>query len=90
LISQYKLLADYCANYHFTPADLERWSGAILILQADDDELIQRLAREPLTAFYPQAQVHTFHNANHIPLITKREEYINVVKQFLRQRQRVS
>jgi len=66
LISQYKLLADYCASYHFAPADLERWPGAILILQADDDELIQRLAREPLTAFYPQAQVHTFHNANHL------------------------
>ncbi len=83
LISQYKLLADYCANYHFTPADLERWPGAILILQADDDELIHRLAREPLTAFYPQAQVHTFHNANHIPPITKQDEYINVIKQFL-------
>jgi pimeloyl-ACP methyl ester carboxylesterase len=89
LISQYKLLADYCASYHFAPADLEHWPGAILILQADDDELIQRLAREPLTAFHPQAQVHTFHNANHIPLITKRDEYINVVKQFLREMQRV-
>jgi len=90
LISQYRLLADYCANYHFTPADLEHWPGAILILQADDDELIRRLAREPLTTFYPQAQVHTFHNANHIPLITRQDEYIKVVKQFLRETQHVS
>jgi len=59
LISQYKLLADYCANYHFAPADLEHWPGAILILQADDDELFAdrlrrcpRLARQILAPYY--------------------------------------
>ncbi len=87
LVSQFKLLADYCDNYRFTPDDLAHWAGAILILQADDDELIQRLARVPLPAFYPQARVYTFHEANHIPLITKRDEYIDVVRRVLHERQ---
>jgi pimeloyl-ACP methyl ester carboxylesterase len=55
-------------------------------MHSDDDELIQRLAPAAMPVFYPQAKVHTFHKANHIPLITRRDEYIEVVKQFLRER----
>ncbi len=83
LLCQYKLLADYCANYQFAADDLANWPGSILILQADDDELIRRLARTPLTAFYPQARVYMLHQAGHVLLITRRQEYIDVVKLFL-------
>jgi pimeloyl-ACP methyl ester carboxylesterase len=83
LICQYRLLQDYCAHYDFAPADLASWPGSVLILSAEDDELIRRLAPEPLSTFYPQPRIHSFEDAGHIPLITKREEYIAVVRQFL-------
>lgn len=85
LVSQYRLLTDYYENYRFTPDDLAGWPGAILILRADDDTLIRRLAPVPLTTYYPQASVRTFHNANHLAMITKQDEFIAAVKQFLAQ-----
>ncbi|MDQ2714906.1 MAG: alpha/beta hydrolase [Chloroflexota bacterium] len=87
LISQYKLLVDYCEHYHFAPEDLAHWTGAILILAADDDQIVQRIAPGSLARYYPNASTHIFHEAGHSPLLTKRQEYIEVVQEFLRANQ---
>lgn len=87
LISQYKLLVDYCEHYHFTPEDLAQWTGPILILAADNDEIVQRIAPGSLARYYPRASTHIFHEAGHSPPLTKRQEYIEVVQEFLRANQ---
>ncbi len=88
LISSYRASEDYCEHYHFTPGDLANWPGAVLILGSDVDEALQRYKPYsiPLTTLYPQAQVHIFHGAGHVPPLTRREEYIQVIQQFLTER----
>jgi pimeloyl-ACP methyl ester carboxylesterase len=50
----------------------------------DNDSIIKAPERAALKALYPQAQVHTFIGAGHGASIIKREEYLSVVKAFLR------
>lgn len=85
LINSYRNSEDYCEHYHFTPEDLANWPGAVLILGSEADEALQRYRPHaiPLTALYPQAQVHIFHGAGHVPPFTRREEYIQVIQHFL-------
>ncbi len=84
LISTYEALLDYAENYHFTAADLDGWSGAMLILESDDDATFDEAARASVRALYPRAQTYTFHGAGHSPGTTQRELYFRVVKDFLR------
>jgi pimeloyl-ACP methyl ester carboxylesterase len=88
LINSYRNSEDYSEHYHFTPQDLAHWPGAVLILGSDADEALQRYRPHaiPLTTLYPQAQVHLFHGAGHVPPFTRREEYIEVLQRFLAQR----
>ncbi len=85
MVSNYQVSIDYCEHYHFTPEDLANWPGAVLILKADTDEALKRYREYTvaLTTLYPQAQVHVFHGAGHVPPITMREEYIQVLQRFL-------
>ena len=75
---------DFDQNYMFTPDDLAKWPGRILILESGDDPLAQAQAREALKALYPQARVHTFYGTGHAASIVKPEEYVSVIKDFLR------
>jgi pimeloyl-ACP methyl ester carboxylesterase len=88
LINSYRNSEDYSEHYHFTPQDLAHWPGTVLILGSDADEALQRYRPHaiPLTTLYPQAQVHLFHGAGHVPPLTRREEYIEVLQRFLAQR----
>jgi pimeloyl-ACP methyl ester carboxylesterase len=70
-------------TYTFSENDLNNWHGRILILESDDDPAFKELEREALKALYPQAYVHTFHNAGHTPGYTGPEEYISVLENFL-------
>lgn len=56
-----------------------------MILGSEADEALQRYRPHaiPLTTLYPQAQVHIFHGAGHVPPFTRREEYIQVIQHFL-------
>lgn len=84
-ICQYELLLDYTQNYHFSAADLAGWPGAALIIESSDDQLIPAPLREAVKAAHPQAQVHTFANAGHAPIIGQREVYMDLVVRFLRE-----
>ena len=70
-------------TYTFSENDLANWPGRILILESDDDPAFKEPDREALKAIYPQAHVHTFHNAGHTPGYTKPEEYMSVIENFL-------
>jgi pimeloyl-ACP methyl ester carboxylesterase len=59
----------------------------VLILDSDDDPAIAASVRTVLKALYPSAQTYTFHKAGHTPFLTRREEYLSVVRHFLKEKQ---
>ncbi len=91
LVVSYQCILDFVGNYAFSPTDLASWPGRVMIVDSDDDQAIGAGRREALKAMYPQAEVHTFHAAGHVPFITKREEYVSVIRNFLSgSRERIS
>ena len=38
LVSSFDETIDYRLNYHYSPNDLNTWSGKMLILQSDDEK----------------------------------------------------
>jgi pimeloyl-ACP methyl ester carboxylesterase len=69
--------------YKFSKDDLIDWPGTILLLESDDDPAFTPYMQKALKDLYPQAHVHTFHNAGHTPGYTNPEKYLLVVKSFL-------
>jgi pimeloyl-ACP methyl ester carboxylesterase len=86
IASQQKCSLDF-VNCRFSRNDLANWPGRILILESDDDPAFKVSVREALKTLYPQADVHTFHNAGHTPGYTNPLEYSGVVKAFLNKEQ---
>jgi pimeloyl-ACP methyl ester carboxylesterase len=84
LISRYQIAIDFDATSAFTHNDLKEWPGRILILEGDDDPIAEAPMREALKAFHPQAEVHTFYGTGHVASIAKVDEYVSVIKDFLR------
>lgn len=85
LIARYRLAVDFDATSTFTPDDLKDWPGRILILEGDDDPVAEAPARAALKALHPQARVHTFHGTGHVASIARLDEYVAVIRQFLRE-----
>ncbi len=90
ILSHFEEAFDMAQHWPFKDRDLLDWSGKILILESDSDIAVKLPEREALKALYPQAQVHTFHNAGHTPSVTHREEYLSVIKDFLREQKLVT
>ena len=84
LIGRYQAATDFDASSAFTPDDLTDWSGRILILEGDNDPIAEAPARAALKALHPRASVHTFHGSGHVASIAKLDEYVAVIKHFLR------
>jgi pimeloyl-ACP methyl ester carboxylesterase len=82
-IHQNRCLLDLARQPQFTPDDLNGWRGSILIIESDDDPAIPAKDRALLRSTYPQAQVHTFHNAGHASSILKRKEVVSIIKNFV-------
>jgi maspardin len=74
---------DYHCRFRFMPEDLKGWHGRVLIAESDTDVIGPR-RREALRKTYPQALVHTFHNAGHAPMFTRYDEYLRMVRDFLK------
>ncbi len=83
LVSVTEDIYDFSAHYHFRSGDLAAWSGKILILESDQDEAYGPAIRAETRAVYPQARVHTFHNAGHTAIMTDTDEYIRTICEFL-------
>jgi pimeloyl-ACP methyl ester carboxylesterase len=77
-------IIDYAENNTFQPDDLNDFVGKILILESDNDPAFKRPAREALKQMYPQAKVNTFIGAGHTPGYTQSDEYIHVLREFLK------
>lgn len=83
LIAECQEMTDFAWRCRFTPADLSGWPGRILILESEDDQFADVGARTALHALYPTAEVHTFRGERHSAMLTRTDEYVAVVDQFL-------
>jgi pimeloyl-ACP methyl ester carboxylesterase len=83
LVSVTEEIYDFAEHYHFSSGDLASWPGKILILQSDQDEAYSPAIRAETRAVYPQARVHTFHNAGHTAIMTATDEFISTIREFL-------
>ncbi len=84
LIARYQVAADFDATSVFSTDDLKDWPGKILILEGDNDPIAEAGDRQKLKELYPQASVHTFHGSGHIASIARVDEYVGVIKEFLK------
>jgi aminoacrylate hydrolase len=84
LISTAKVLEDYFRNYEFTENDLASFSGQILIIEAEKDNVVEENERERLKILYPYAELVTFPNSGHFGFgLFQIDEVFAVIKQFL-------
>lgn len=83
LVSVTEEIYDFAAHYHFRSGDLAAWPGKILLLQSDQDEAYSPAIRAETRAVYPQARVHTFHDAGHTAIMTATDEFISTIREFL-------
>ncbi len=82
---QNECILDFSRNYTFQPGELDGMTSRIMIIQSDDDQAIPAGMSSALRELYAGASIYTFHNAGHIPLITHRQEYVEVIREFLKQ-----
>jgi len=82
-VGRLKVWIDFDRNSRFSPADLRRWPGRILILEAEHDTTFPARERAALRHLYPQAQVRTFRDGGHAASISRRGEYIEAIAAFI-------
>lgn len=82
-IHQNMCLLELSRQPQFTPVNLKGWLGKVLIIESDDDPAITARDRALLRSTYPNAKVHTFHDAGHASSILKREEVFSLMRSFL-------
>jgi pimeloyl-ACP methyl ester carboxylesterase len=68
----------------FTPQDLATWSGKVLLVFGEDDPSTPPEVRDRLGALYPGCQVGHFEGSGHTTAVTRREEYLTLIDEFLR------
>jgi pimeloyl-ACP methyl ester carboxylesterase len=83
LVSVTEEIYDFSAQYHFSSGDLAAWPGKILILESDQDKAYSPAIRAETRAVYPQALVHTLHDAGHTAIMTSTDEFITTIREFL-------
>ena len=85
MTASYLVGIDYMMNYTFHLNDLDGWTGKMLIVESDDDLTIGLEQLKVLKEMYPWAQVYTFHGAGHAPALTREAEYVELLRNFLKQ-----
>ncbi len=82
MLANFRIQLDYHLQFHFTPEDLDGWTGKVLIAESDTDVIGPR-RRQALRQTYLKAEIYLFHNAGHAPMFTRFDEYLTMVKEFL-------
>jgi pimeloyl-ACP methyl ester carboxylesterase len=83
ILSRVRLQAEFGAQAGWSPGDLARWPGRVLLIEGEDDPLFPPAARARLRALYPTAEVHRFQGTGHAAAVLRPEEYAAVVTGFL-------
>lgn len=72
-----------CVIEPFLHADSKKPDIPVMIIESDNDPLIEPALRELLKKTYPEAPVHTLHNAGHFPYLNMHGEYTQLLEEFL-------
>lgn len=65
LVARYALSSDVDRHGPPSPAGVQEWTGGVLILEGDANQIAHAGARDSLKALSPRARVHTFPGAGH-------------------------
>jgi len=63
--------------------DAEKYQGPTLLLESDNDTAFTIAERQAFRASYPHAHVHTFRGAGHLSSITRHDEFVATVLEFV-------
>ena len=83
LINTFQLMVDLGENYTFSKVDLQEWTGRILLIGSDHDPAFSPSEWDSLKRLYPQAEEYIFHGTGHLAIMSKRQEYLQVVTDFI-------
>ena len=83
-VCHFEGLIDFQLNHQFTPEDTSRWDTKVLIIKSSDDPGVLEGASEALDRMYPNADTHVFLNEGHMPSITRMDEYLKLLHEFLK------
>ncbi|MBI2681769.1 MAG: alpha/beta hydrolase [Acidobacteriales bacterium] len=86
ILAIYERVHDFCQNHPAMPGDPAPCGAPVLIMESDRDEMLSPSQRAALRSLYPSAEVHTFHNAGHLVTLTRREEYVGRILDFVLRR----
>lgn len=67
----------------FTAPDPELLKIPVMIIEADNDPLVERVLREQLKTTYPTARVKTLHSVGHFPYLNEAEVYTELLESYL-------
>jgi pimeloyl-ACP methyl ester carboxylesterase len=81
--ARYALSADVDRHGPPSPAGLQEWDGAVLILEGEADRVAHAGARDDLRSLFPDARVHTFPGAGHAISAERRGEWAAEIAAFL-------
>lgn len=81
LLSSFCCMVDFAENYAPLPAPI--WSGAALLIGAEDDQTFAPASQSELQARFPHAHYHLFAKAGHSPSMTQAATYFELVQNFL-------
>ena len=70
-------------SLHYTPNDLIKWSGKMLIINSEKDVIFNQESQLRLQKIYPKAIIHTISNAGHVPSVSHGDEFTKVIIAFL-------
>ena len=83
LVARYALSADVDRQGPPSPAGLQEWTGAVLVLEGEADKIARVGARDSLRSLFSGARVHTFPGAGHAISAERRHEWAAIVATFV-------
>lgn len=86
LIAPLRLIVDFLKNYSFDDESFKHIAARILIIDSEGDKAFSTLEKEALCNVIPDATKIHFGDRPHMGLIEHRDEYIEVIEEFIFQR----
>jgi len=73
----------HCVVQPFIAPDLGALKIPVLIVEADNDPLVEKVLREQLKSTYPTAEVRTFSGVGHFPYLNRAPVYTDMITTFI-------
>jgi len=73
----------HCVVQPFIAPDLDVLKIPVLIIEADNDPLVEKVLREQLKSTYPSAEVRTLSGVGHFPYLNRAQAYTEMIATFI-------